>query len=317
MNRLQKKCLFLSLVAHGLLLVGFFFVAAFRPSPPPVPDDLQFIDLTATKFTDEPFSGGGSPGPPAASVPEPIPAPKAAPSPPETKPEPPTPVKPVKAKPAKVVEEEEPVEKPKSPDDWTLTPKPKPEKKFTLVRKTVKERQTAKDDEADEEADRAEKAEKAEKARKADDARKALARARSDALDRVSQRFSGSLSQLRNNLSTGVSIQSVGGAGTGGMGGGEAYNNWTAHVSALYRSYFSPPADAPDSMVAVVEVTILRDGTVVSDPFHRPSGDRDYDRSVSAALRRVRKVPPFPEGAKDTRRVLLISFVPTPKRSLE
>lgn len=314
MNRLQKKCLFLSSLAHALLLVGFLFVAAFRPTPPTVPDDLQFIDLTATKLTDLPFSGGGNPGPPARSAPESSPPPKAAPLPPELKPEPPAEVKPAKAKPVKIQEDEAPVEKPKSPDDWTLTPKPKPEKRFALVRKTTKERPAAKDDEADEAADRAEKA---EKARRADDARKAVARARSDAIDRVSQRFSGSLSQLQNNLSSGVSIQSVGAAGTGGMGGGEAYANWTHYVSALYRSYFSPPADAPDSMKAVVEVTILRDGTVFSDSFLTPSGDRDYDHSVNVALQRVRKVPPFPEGAKDTRRVLHITFVPTPKRSLE
>jgi TonB family protein len=314
MNRLQKKCLFLSLLAHALLLVGLGLVAAFRPTPPAVPDDLQWVDLTHTKLTDEPFSGGGDPAPAARPAPEASPPPKMAPAVPETRPEPPVEVKPAKAKAAKVQEEEEPIEKAKSPDDWTLTPKPKPEKKFTLVRKTTKDRLTAKDDAADEEA---EQADKAAKARKAEEARKTVAQARADAINRVTQRLSGSLSQLQNNLSSGVSIQPVGGTGTGGMGGGQAYQNWTSAVSALYRSYFSPPGDCPDSMVAVVEVTILRDGTVKSEEFTKPSGDRDYDHSVNVALRRVRKVPPFPEGAKDTRRVLRISFVPTPKRSPE
>jgi TonB family protein len=57
-----------------------------------------------------------------------------------------------------------------------------------------------------------------------------------------------------------------------------------------------------------VTVTIARDGTVISASLTSPSGNAAFDQSIRAALDRVRQVPPFPPGAREDRRTVIINF---------
>jgi len=59
----------------------------------------------------------------------------------------------------------------------------------------------------------------------------------------------------------------------------------------------------------LVRVVIARDGAVVSSDIRRPSGNAALDRSVRAALDRVRNIGrPFPESSSDSRREFDIIF---------
>src|SRR6185295_5911159 len=85
--------------------------------------------------------------------------------------------------------------------------------------------------------------------------------------------------------------------------GGEALVNYSAYVKKIYYEAWQTPAlnlkDIPD---VEVEVTIARDGRVISSSIKKKSGNTALDNSVQQALNRVRKVREFPEGAKDSQR---------------
>lgn len=121
MTRLQSKCMFGSVVAHGLLLALVVIGSAFvNPTPPP--DNVRFIKIfpPGAQITDEATSGGGDPnaGPSAAiQAPAPIQNPNPAPQLPIAPVQDPTPVAPAqqpKQTPKAVVETPKPL-KPKKP----------------------------------------------------------------------------------------------------------------------------------------------------------------------------------------------------------
>ena len=49
-------------------------------------------------------------------------------------------------------------------------------------------------------------------------------------------------------------------------------------------------------------------GTVVSAKILSGCGDASIDGTVDATLKRIRKVPPFPAGAKESTRTYIIGF---------
>src|SRR5512135_383091 len=82
MNRTEKKCLFVSLGFHLLLVVILLVGPAFL-TPRSKMDDLPVIDFIPLRLTDGTTAGGGNPNarPPAPTPPTPAP-PAAAPAPP-------------------------------------------------------------------------------------------------------------------------------------------------------------------------------------------------------------------------------------------
>src|SRR5512141_802364 len=105
MNRLQKKCLVVSLAIHALLMTVLLLGSAFAPKRPSIPTNLPILDVIPSTLVDALISGGGKPGSPAPVVQkkeetQPTPAPK-----------PPAPApKPISKPPKATIKEPEPEE---------------------------------------------------------------------------------------------------------------------------------------------------------------------------------------------------------------
>lgn len=100
MNRLQKKCAFVSAGIHLLLLVILVVGPAFLSSSRKE-DDRALLDFVPLKTIDEALSGGGSPTarPPAAAPPQPAPQPPRPAPQPQRVVQPPEPLKPAQRDP--------------------------------------------------------------------------------------------------------------------------------------------------------------------------------------------------------------------------
>lgn len=328
MNRTQTKCFALSLLAHGLVTVVFFFAMAFRPAPSDLGEEIQVIDISQPdRMTDAPSSGGGDPAP-AAPAPKsnPPPAPK-----PEPKPEPPAPevkplpvVKPEPVQPKVKEPEPAPEQEPVKPadDNWSIKLKPVKEKpktekvpeKITLKPvnpKTVKATKDA-EKEAEKKAAEEEAAERRENQRRTEEAAKAREKY-NEGIRRLVNNVSGSGGSLTSRLSAPGDLVSISG-GAGGSGPLSA--NWRAMVQRIYENNFTPP-DSKRNLRTQVSVTVQRDGKVISDEITKPSGDREYDRAVREALSQVRKLPKFPDETSDFTRTINIIFIPPVQRHLE
>ena len=134
------------------------------------------------------------------------------------------------------------------------------------------------------------------------------AKAESDARRRTTQqlesRLNSAFESLSKNLSSGTTIEPLG-------PGGEAYADYGQVVKSYYDQAWIDPEDVSEDAATVkVKVVIRRDGTVTSDPIQKRSGIPALDKSVQNALDRVRLrgLPPFPEGAKESQRVYIINF---------
>ena len=92
-------------------------------------------------------------------------------------------------------------------------------------------------------------------------------------------------------------------------GGGPSYANYAQAVKSIYeRNWYPPDETSRDNALVKVQIVIARDGTILSSRIIGRSGDASVDASVEAALRRVTSVPPFPEGAKESKRTYTIGF---------
>jgi len=288
MNRLRQRCFAASIALHGLLLALMFFGSGFLDSRRETVT-LEILTFIPEVLTDAPFSGGGNPSapprtaPPRPAPPAPAPVPKArepkAPEPRQTEPKsPPRSPKPDEAAP--VIEG--PAEKPKTarrPVEVNLTP---------VVRG------------APPVVDR----EKAERERAAEQAR--LANLRRQQIERTVKGINSRLSD-----------STVAAEAQGPGGGGPVYANWEQYaVSVFDRAWDAPEEVAEQNATAKVRVVIARDGRVLSAEFIDRSGLAVLDKSVRAALDRVETIGlPFPEGARETERTLLLNFRLKPRRA--
>jgi protein TonB len=94
MNRLQKKCVIVTVGLHLLLLTLLFVGPAFF-SPRPNADDIRILDVIPANLIDAPFNSGvanAAPPPPEPAAPPPRPAPVVPPPPEPEKAESPKPV---------------------------------------------------------------------------------------------------------------------------------------------------------------------------------------------------------------------------------
>ncbi|MEO8428127.1 MAG: TonB family protein [Verrucomicrobiota bacterium] len=304
---------------HLLLFALLVFGPAFISSTSRRTDNLPILDVIPTKLIDEAMSGGGQPAakqtetPPETKAPaDPItvqPAPKVdppAPDPVESKPKPVAEMKPI-------VEQKPPIEKAEPKTDPRAPVKPsKPAKEKTPPKKNEKS-DTAKETKSKHEptvdlkpAVRSTAESSARKAR-ADVAAKAR-----EAAEEWKGQITKSVQDLRSDLSPGTTIEAMG-------TGGEAYANYSQAIKSIYTEAWLTPDDVTDDTATVhVEVTVARDGRIVSSSILRRSGASSLDKSVQAALDRVarRRLPPFPEGTPDTQRTFKINFNLKTKRSL-
>jgi len=284
MDRTQKKCFFASTGVHLLLalilVVGPAFLSSKEQS-----DNLPVLDFIPVKTVDALVSGGGNPNAkPPPGTPEPQPQPlmrQPAAPPPVEKPM-------VKELP----KPEEP--KPLKADPDSLEPskerKKLPEVSTALVTRTK---------------DNAEKTRAEARARE-------QAKAQADARRRLAQQLGQAAENIGSEVSGTTAIELKGPGG-----GGLPYANFLQGVKSAYdRAWIAPDGAAEGDAVVTVSVTIGRDGTVILARITNPSGNSAVDRSVQAALDRVRNVPPLPDDAKEDQRTVDIRFNAKARRAM-
>ena len=109
-----------------------------------------------------------------------------------------------------------------------------------------------------------------------------------------------------NNLSAKIKVQ-VSGSNRA------AFATYAQHVVAVYRRAWQPliPKNLARTRIAEVSVTISRDGRVISARIIRRTGDAALDKSVQRALDKVRSVgKSFPSSSRDAKRTFTLDFTP-------
>jgi outer membrane biosynthesis protein TonB len=289
MSRLQRKCFLASLLGHAALLVLLVVSAGFSTGRPPQTEEVVLLTFIPDRLVDAPVIGGGTPqtaSPPAAREPVVTPPPPPA-TPPKPAPQPPPQA--VKPKP-------QPEPEPPKTSPTGEKPAPEPRRKIEVNLKPVVRQPATTTPTRDRAREDAEARQRAEAER--------LAQARQSQLARAVENLSRNLTS-----STAVSVPGTGGA---------TYASYTSYVDLVYRQAWAPlkPREINERALTVVaRVVIARNGDVVLSEIKRRSGNEAMDRSVRAALDRVRTIGrPFPEGAQDDRREFEIEFhlEPTP-----
>jgi TonB family protein len=80
-------------------------------------------------------------------------------------------------------------------------------------------------------------------------------------------------------------------------------------VKTVYTRSWQTPDDVEDDTISVlVQVTIARNGNVLSHKVLKGSGNASLDASVNLVLDRVTFVGPFPAGAKEDQRSFKLNF---------
>lgn len=300
MNRLEKKCVIASAAMHGLLLVIVLVGPAFLSSRKNAMD-MPLLDVIPSKLVDAAFSNVGNPNAKPPPLAEKIQQPQAQVQPPP----PQTPRVERQPAPEPVVVKPQPVTKPEPLRQEVKVTKDVPEKTVPPKREIKISKDVVKLNDQDEAEARARA--------QAQEVAKARAKAQAEARQRMEKalsRVSGAASSLKENMSSGTTIEMPG-------PGGEAYANYTQVVKSIYDHAWIDPQEVSDEQAVVqVKVVIARDGKVISDVVTRKSGNAALDKSVQNALDRVDFIAPFPEGAKDTQRTFIINFNLKAKRLL-
>jgi TonB family protein len=302
MNRLRARCFIASAAGHGLLalllLTGSGFLRARR-----APEPLPILTFVPDRLVDAMVVGGGSPlGSlvPAPRVPMPLPAPPLAGR--ATAPAPAPPKPPAAAKPPKTAPEREPsrldLKEPKPGRRSRPTAKSglaggeagdrnKSSQKHEVeanLKPTVRQPAGPAQEQAQTQAELAALAGRAAAAQRA--------------------RVTGAVTTLESKLAGG-SLSAV------PFGpGGETYANYGLFVLSVYDWAWQPPEEVSDESATVkVKLVIARAGKVISSEILAKSGWAALDKSVREALGRVNDIgKPFPEGAKEDQRVIIINF---------
>lgn len=286
---------------HAMLLALVFIGPAFMVSQKKS-NDLPILKIIPLRVTDEEAFGGGSPTATPPTTPA-VETPKSAPSP-VTEPPRPAPLPEVKEKP--------PVEQPKEhPKPIKTTPLPEPvvPKEANLKPDTSKANPRIKVDpkivpRTPKEVTEAREKAAEEAARAEEKAQARAAETRRRAIQQFANRIDGAADSLNANLSQGTTIEMPG-------PGGEAYANYSQVIKSIYQNAWIDPLDGSSNGTTVqAEIVIARDGTFISDRIIKWSHDGPLDQSVQNALKRARAAtfPPFPKGAKDSKRTFIINF---------
>jgi TonB family protein len=306
MNRFQKKCLVASAGFHGFLVLllvfgSAFFVTKEKPTT-------QRLNVVPTRLIENALAGGGG-NPnlpqtedrqkgdtllpqPAAAQPPPQPAPP-QPKPPQPQPKP-------EAKKAEPKKPDLPAPKPpKATDVEKLKPVDKiPEAKPRIDLNELKP--IARTDTDKRKAQKEAEARETARQQKIVDAQR----------QKVADQIGIAADAMRRGFSGGTKVE-VGGPG------GEAYANYGSLVQAAYEDAWKIIQDlSDDDSIAVVRVTIARDGRVVGARFTEKSKSASMNKSVQRALDAVKRLPPFPDFIKDSERSFTIEFNLKAKRLL-
>ena len=276
MTRLLKKCIFLSIGLHVLVVALLIAVAAFFiTKPEKVAPTLSMI---APEVLDNLLNPQSAPVQPRVT-----PTPPQPPVQRNRAPEPPAPRPPKKVAPVPTPTPPKPLPKKASPTKKITPPKSTPAKKRPPIKinastKTVNGGGST--------------------------SRPPVTPAKRPSVN--TEGLGKTVKNLRNQLSAGIKVN-VSGANAA------AFTSYAQYVVSVYRRTWEPliPKTLARSRVAVVSVTVDRTGKVLSARVVRKTGDAALDRSVQSALDRVRSIgKPFPSGSNDSKRTFTLDFTP-------
>ncbi len=126
------------------------------------------------------------------------------------------------------------------------------------------------------------------------------------------QAFQNAVRSLKENFKPGTVID------VPGNSSGPSYASYRDVLASVYYQAWEMPNDAnADDETVLASVTIARDGTVISTRIITPSGNAAVDRSVQAALERVKSIAPFPDGMNEEQHTFQINFEPKTKKTNE
>ena len=307
MNRFQKKMLLASAGLHGFLVLLLLFGSAFFVSKEK--PATQRLNVVPTRLIEDALAGGGgNPNLPRTDDRQKgetlLPLPAAAPAQPVA-----PPTKPAKPQPPEPKPEVRKTES-KKPD----VPTPKPPKSTDVV----KLKPVDKAPEAKPRIDLTElkpiartETDKHKTQKEAEDRETARQQAIADAArQKLAQQIGKAADTMRRGFSSGTKVEVSG-------PGGEAYANYGALVQAAYEDAWQIIQDlSDDDSIAMVRVTIARDGRVVGSRIVERSKSASMNKSVQRALDAVKKLPPFPDFIKDAERSFTIEFNLKAKRLL-
>ena len=317
MNRLHRRCFIASAAMHSLLVLVLFVAPAFFLSEISQ-KNLPTLDLIPSKAVDDLMFGGGSPKPAVTPAPQKemaLPPPLSAQVEPQPPPEP-APLKPPPkaAKPVKTIEPEPTPPQPKKivPDPTSTQIKKKPKEtpqKADQTESTTKEKPKKPSIQPSLKKE-SESSDKEKQAAKAQAKAQAEADARAkDAQSKYLAKLNNVQQKLGQSLSSGTDIDVPG-------PGGEAYANYTQIVKSIYQNEWMPPSELADNSATVrVEVSIARQGNVMTAKVIQKSGIPALDKSVQRVLDSIKFVAAFPLGATDSQRSFIIDFNLKAKRS--
>ena len=314
MNRFQKKMLLASAGLHGFLVLLLLFGSAFFVSKDK-PIAQQRLNEVPTDIIEKALAGGGG-NPDLVRTDDRkkgetlLPQPAAAPAQPVA-----PPAKPTKPQPPEPKPEVRKIE-PKKLD--LPTPAPKPVKPTEVVKlKSVDKTPEAKtridlnelQPIARTETDKR-KAQKEAEAREAAFEAARHEAAANAARQKLAQQIGKAADTMRRGFAGGTKVEVSG-------PGGDAYANYGSLVQAAYEDAWQIIQDlSDDDSIAIVRVTIARDGRVLSARFVDRSKSASMNRSVQRALDTVKKLPPFPDFIKEAERSFTIEFNLKAKRLL-
>jgi TonB family protein len=287
MNRLEKKCLIVSVGIHLLLVALLVIGPAFLPREKPLPP-LPWINFVAIKTTDAMVSGGGNPNvrpPPSPPAPKQQPVTQAV-QPPSV----PTPREPERS-PKQELAKTEKAENPKPSSDSLEPSRDRKSRKPDISTKLVTRGSTT---------------HSASKA-SADE----TARAQAIRRDRIAREFGQAAQALAGEASSSTKIELPGPGG-----GGIPYANFKQAIQSVYQRAWQgmvPDSATDRDTVAKADVTIGRDGKVLTSRLTVRSGNSQVDHAVELTLERVTFAAPLPDESKENERTVTIQFEAKPR----
>ncbi len=121
-------------------------------------------------------------------------------------------------------------------------------------------------------------------------------------------------SRIGSSLSGGVSVQGLSAIGSGV--GGDGYASYGQVLMSVYQKAWMEPSEIEGNQHAVkTEITVGRDGRVISARVVERCRSEAVNKSVQRALDRVRFIAPFPSGMNDLTKTFLLDFDLQSKRN--
>jgi TonB family protein len=287
MSRLQKKCFVGATGMHALLLLALLVGPAFFHQKE-APLDIPQITFVPSILTDEMLSNPGGARPGGVDRPQPEPPQQPTPEPPKHE---------------EVAEPEQPKEAKRE------TPKiEEDEPKITSRESDAPPRSTPKRHEV-----------KISNTKVKLGAKTSTSTAKKNPNQSATgtsnnSAFANAIRSARSNIGSGLSsgTEISMPAGQGG-GSGASYANYAQEIQRRYKAAYDralqAAGDIADGQAAVeTSVVILSDGTILNSSIVRASGNTALDSLTRRVLDSIREVPPFPAGAKDSRRTFNIVF---------